>query len=167
MGHQYTRTTYNPQPTHPYLYVKNLIHHQPSDPAAAACWSLPWGGQHLCGPTVHSEITHSGLHRNKICSTLSFCFANNIELPSGKEGSWSSSGLRYAEKAWLVAVASQMWKKTVRRPKCMQIAAQGQVEGAGLGVMKSTSLLTRGLHGQLVLNRCGQVWHTHRCRAVV
>lgn len=73
---------YHTQPTH--LYIKNLICDQPSDPAAAATWSPD---EHLCGPSVHSEVTHSGLHfRNKVCSTLSFCFANNIEKGAGGGG---------------------------------------------------------------------------------
>lgn len=35
-----------------------------------------------------------------------------VTLPSGKEGGYSSSGLKEVRKACLVAVASQVWRKT-------------------------------------------------------
>lgn len=65
-----------------------------------------------------SETDLSALLRN---------MENGIILLSWKWHGWSSSGLREARKA------AQVWRKTVKRPKCLQMAAQGQVEGAGLG----------------------------------
>lgn len=58
--------TYTPLPL-----CKKPTDHHPSDLAAAACWSPPWDSQRLCGLSVHSEMTHSGLHfRNRLCSAL-------------------------------------------------------------------------------------------------
>lgn len=125
------------QPTRPYLYVKSLLIttllillQQPVDPLPGIASASVDSQSILRWPTqAFTSETDS--------VALSFCFADNTEkgviLPSGKEGGWSSSGLTEARKAWLVAGASQAWRKTVRRLKCLQIPAQGQVEGPGLG----------------------------------
>lgn len=107
---------------------------------------------------------HSGLHfTNKICSAPSFCFANNLEkeVGGGHSSFWEGRSLIL------------LWVKRCRKGLACSCGLPNMEEdcvcrwqpGPGGRVMKNTSLLSRGPLGQLVLNRCGQAWHTHRCRA--